>query len=170
MIHGTMAGYHEHTRKLKELPCDECREAMKAYWKRMRIERNFEINVLRRAWRKRQALEHNRSSSRRRARSMGVLVGYYTDQDVIDKYGSDCHICNKPINFDAPRQCGKDGWEMGLQIDHLFPLSKGGPDTLENARPSHGYCNNKKSASLDYSGIAMAIQGLQTEQESEEQS
>ena len=168
--HGTLAGYNYHTRKLKELPCVDCRDAMKAHWKRMRVERNEEINVLRRAWRERQALKHNRSSGRRRARALGVEVGYYTDQDVIDKYGSDCHICNQPIDFNAPRQCGKDGWELGLQIDHLFPLSKGGSDTLENARPSHGYCNNKKHASLDYTGITVAIQALQTEQESELQS
>jgi 5-methylcytosine-specific restriction endonuclease McrA len=157
MNHGTLSGYNIHTRKLKEIPCEPCREAMKAHWKLQRQERNSEINVLRRAWRKRQALEHNRSSSRRRARSLGVEVGYYTDQDVIDTYGSDCHICNQPIDFNAPRQCGKDGWEYGLQIDHLMPLSKGGPDTLENARPSHGYCNNKKNASLDYEGIQVAI-------------
>jgi len=35
---------------------------------------------------------------------------------------------------------------MGLHIDHVMPLSKGGPDTLENVRPAHGSCNVKKQA------------------------
>jgi 5-methylcytosine-specific restriction endonuclease McrA len=149
-IHGTLSGYRWHTRKQNELPCEPCRDAMKHHWKTQRTLRNKEINVLRRAWRKAQGLRHDRSYGRSRARGMGVEYGYYTDQEVIDLYGTDCHICNKPINFDAPRQCGKPGWESGLQIDHIHPLSKGGSDTLDNVRPSHGYCNNIKNASVEY--------------------
>lgn len=146
--HGTMSGYNYHTRKLKELPCDLCRDAMKEHWKLQRIVRNDEINYLRRLWRKSQALKHNRSAGRRRARNLGVATDYYTDQDVIDLYGTNCHICNDPIDFNAPRQCGKEGWELGLQIDHVYPLSKGGSDTLDNVRPAHGYCNNRKHATV----------------------
>jgi 5-methylcytosine-specific restriction endonuclease McrA len=148
--HGTMSGYNWHTRKQKELPCEACRESMKDHWKNQRSLRNKEINVLRRAWRKEQRLRHNRSSGRQRARSLGVSYDYYTDQDVIDIHGTDCHICNKPIDFNAPRQCGKQGWEWGLQIDHIFPMSKGGSDTLDNVKPAHGYCNNIKNATIDY--------------------
>jgi len=32
----------------------------------------------------------------------------------------------------------------GLQIDHVIPIVKGGPDTLNNVRPAHGLCNIKK--------------------------
>ena len=46
--------------------------------------------------------------------------------------------------MNAPRQTGLDGWENGLQIDHLIPISKGGPDTLINVRPTHGLCNLRK--------------------------
>lgn len=148
--HGTMRGYNWHTRKQKELPCEPCRDAMKEHWQNQRVSRNAEINVLRRAWRKKQALLHNRSAGRQRARRLGVEYGYYTDQEVIDLYGTDCHICGKPIDFEAPRQCGKKGWEMGLQIDHIIPLSKGGSDTIDNVKPSHGYCNNIKHATVDY--------------------
>ena len=148
--HGTMSGYNWHTRKQNELPCEACRDAMKNHWKEQRVLRNTEINILRRAWRKEQALKHNRSSGRTRARKLGVDYDYFTDQEVIDTYGTDCHICNKPIDFNAARQCGKPGWEWGLQIDHLHPLSKGGSDTIDNVRPAHGYCNNIKHASVDY--------------------
>ena len=34
---------------------------------------------------------------------------------------------------------------MGLTVDHVIPLSKGGSDELENLRPAHWICNNRKS-------------------------
>jgi 5-methylcytosine-specific restriction endonuclease McrA len=74
----------------------------------------------------------------------------YTEEQVLTKYGIDCHICKTLIDLSAPRQCGKPGWEKGLHIDHLHPLSKGGPDTLYNVRPSHGKCNIDKNAKLGY--------------------
>lgn len=146
--HGTLSGYRVHTRKLNELPCEPCRSAMKEHWKTQRVVRNKPINDLRRDWRARTP-GANRSRTKR-ARMFGGEEGLYSDKQVLEVYGTDCHICNKPINLDAPRQCGKDGWELGLQIDHIFPLSKGGADTLDNVRPAHGYCNNIKSATVDY--------------------
>jgi len=53
-----------------------------------------------------------------------------------------------PIDLSAPRQCGKPGWDNGLHIDHLYPLSKGGSDNLDNVRPAHGRCNVIKSAKV----------------------
>jgi 5-methylcytosine-specific restriction endonuclease McrA len=66
---------------------------------------------------------------------------------MIDAYGLLCNICKEPINFVAPRKVGKLGWERGLHIDHVVPLSKGGSDTLANIRPTHGLCNLQKSNS-----------------------
>jgi 5-methylcytosine-specific restriction endonuclease McrA len=40
-----------------------------------------------------------------------------------------------------PRQTGLKGWENGLQLNHFIPISKGGPDILENIRTIHGLCN-----------------------------
>jgi 5-methylcytosine-specific restriction endonuclease McrA len=50
-----------------------------------------------------------------------------------------------PIDFNSPRQVGKPGWRSGLHIDHFVDISLGGPDTLENVRPSHGWCNLTKT-------------------------
>ncbi len=72
----------------------------------------------------------------------------YSEKEVLDKYGTLCHICQTSIDLSAPRQVGKVGWQKGLHIDHLHPLSKGGPDTLENVRPSHGKCNIDKKANI----------------------
>jgi hypothetical protein len=69
----------------------------------------------------------------------------YTEAEVINLYGTDCHLCGQPIDFEAPRRAGLSGWEFGLQIDHVLPVTKGGPDTLENVKPAHGKCNISKS-------------------------
>lgn len=84
--------------------------------------------------------------SRRRARKLGNGHSPYTEAQVLEKYGTDCHICLLPIDMNAPRQVGKEGWQLGLHIDHLIALANGGRDDLENARPSHGLCNVSKGA------------------------
>lgn len=85
--------------------------------------------------------------SRRKRRALKFKNGFekYSEFDVIDKYGKICYLCNYEIDLNAARRIGVDGWELGLHIDHFIPLSKGGPDTLENVRPTHGLCNIKKS-------------------------
>ena len=85
--------------------------------------------------------EYNR---KREALKRGNGHEPYTEQDVLLIYGTSCNECKLPINMLAPRQTGLDGWESGLQIDHFVPISKGGPDTLENVRPTHGLCNLRK--------------------------
>ena len=72
-------------------------------------------------------------------------VEVYTTLQVLETYGTNCHICNGPVDLSAPRLVGRGvGWEHGLHIDHVIPISKGGPDTLSNVRPSHAYCNISK--------------------------
>lgn len=90
-----------------------------------------------------------RVSHRRRVRKQNGISAPYTETQVLETYGSDCHICNKPIDLNAPRTIKKEGWKLGLHIDHLIPISKGGNDTLENVRPSHGICNVKKGARIN---------------------
>ena len=88
----------------------------------------------RRKNRKREALKKNNGHSP------------YSEKQVLDTYGTDCHLCQTPIDLSASRQVGKPGWKLALHIDHFIPISKGGPDTLENVRPSHGRCNIVKNA------------------------
>lgn len=85
------------------------------------------------------------SSRVRRAREKGVVFERYTWQQVVEKWGSVCHICGDLIDLHAPRQMRIPGWEVGLHLDHVIPISKGGPDTLENVKPSHGLCNIQKN-------------------------
>jgi 5-methylcytosine-specific restriction endonuclease McrA len=85
---------------------------------------------------------------RRRARKLNNGVEVYTELQVLETYGIDCHLCNRPVDMSAPRRVGSPGWETALHIDHVIPISKGGQDSLANVRPSHGICNLKKSARL----------------------
>ena len=83
----------------------------------------------------------------RRRRAKIKKNGYekYTESQVLEKYGSNCYICNKDINLTYTRLIGKPGWEQGLHIEHYVDLALGGPDTLENVRPAHAICNLTKN-------------------------
>jgi 5-methylcytosine-specific restriction endonuclease McrA len=86
------------------------------------------------------------NARRRRAVVRQQAVEKYNDAQVLDLYGTTCHICNKAIDLKAPRTANKGkGWEMGLHIDHLIPISMGGGDTLSNVRPAHAICNLQKN-------------------------
>jgi hypothetical protein len=87
------------------------------------------------------------SIHRRRARKLDNKTEKYTKTDVLEKYKNICHICGKKINLKISGKPGAPNWRKGLQLDHVIPLMKGGPDTLENVRPSHGGCNLDKGAS-----------------------
>ena len=145
---GTYQGYTRHLRN-KTKPCDSCKEAnakrRREYYAK-NSKRVYEIN---RRWASKNQ-DKVRAYSRHMASKRKALKkqnGHspYTNEEVFELYGIDCHICKKPIDFNAPRQAYiADGWELGLQFDHLISLSKGGPDTLENIRPSHALCNIRK--------------------------
>ena len=90
------------------------------------------------------AREKNR---KRRALKTANIHKPYTEDQVLKLYGTNCHICKEEIDLSANRSAGSPGWEEGLHLDHVIPLSKGGPDTLDNVKPAHGLCNLQKHAS-----------------------
>lgn len=93
---------------------------------------------------------HYRAEVDRRRRARKAENGYenYTTEQVLELYGDVCYICNESIDLTAERQPGRAGWEEGLHIDHFIPISKSGPDTLANVRPTHGRCNLQKQSNL----------------------
>jgi 5-methylcytosine-specific restriction endonuclease McrA len=99
---------------------------------------------LQKAFRKRNPDKAASYGRLRRALLRGNKVSKYSLQEVLQIYGTDCHICNQPIDLNAPRFQGKIGWRHGLQIDHIVPISRGGSDTIDNVRPVHGFCNLSK--------------------------
>jgi 5-methylcytosine-specific restriction endonuclease McrA len=131
---GSRSGYDWHRRDAKELPCELCRQAEIMYWRNELIRRGDQIRA---------------NGRKARAKRLAALNNHtILEKDILNRYGTTCHICKQPIDLNAPRQTGKLGWEKGLHIDHVIPLSRGGDNTIENVRPSHGYCNITKNATI----------------------
>lgn len=55
---------------------------------------------------------------------------------VYAEYGTNCYVC---------------GTNQDIQVDHLIPVSKGGPEfDLDNARPMCGLHNRQKGAKIGH--------------------
>ena len=170
---GTASGYRVHEWHKEDIcaPCSDayhkaCRiytslRASQCPWPIVRmtpinaLPQNAEARKI--AAKKRKALwfqEHKEQAcirgSRRRALKLNAPSEQYTTQQILDLYGTDCHICKEPIDLSAPRQAGRKGWEMGLHLEHVIPLILGGTDLIENVKPSHGICNITKSSRLAF--------------------
>jgi len=98
-----------------------------------------------RAWRElnlERARELDRMQShKRRALLRGNEHIPYTEQEVLDLHGTNCHICLEPIDFNAPRWTAKPGWQKGLHMEHVKASSKNGANNISNVKPAHGLCN-----------------------------
>jgi len=145
---GTLSAYARHIRR-KELSCQPCKDANATRRRDYYKKNSKRIYAQNRKWASKnpeKTREYSRNtSSKRKAQKKSNGHTPYTNQQIFDLYGTNCHICKIPVDLTAPRQAYiADGWELGLHFDHLIPLSKGGPDTLENIRPSHALCNIKK--------------------------
>lgn len=80
---------------------------------------------------------HRIKTVKRQART--VKPSRLSADDLVDKMGNLCRICGDEIDMSLKRTS-----RMGLTVDHIIPLSKGGQDTLENMQPAHWVCNVRK--------------------------
>ena len=111
------------------------------------VENNPDKNrVSKREWAKRNPEYNKLKEQRRRARIRNLEYEKFTEEQLLEKYGTCCHICNAEIDLSAPRRTNQTGWEKGLHIDHVVPIVCGGGTVLDNVRPSHGLCNVRKSS------------------------
>ena len=152
---GSSAGYKAHEAS-GEKACDPCRIAIN---EKVRL-RNQKIKDLR-AQKSRQYraenLDHVRKIeyeyrlkypekkkakdfSRYARKKNAPVVEIVTTQMVLNRWGTDCHICKEAINLEANRQTDS----LGLHLDHVIALINGGEHTLDNIKPSHVFCNLKK--------------------------
>jgi 5-methylcytosine-specific restriction endonuclease McrA len=142
--HGTLQGYQV-CKKYYDEPCDTCTQYNRSYNKE--YQSRTEVKERRYAYNRTNRKKTNKSRFEKYlSKGFDANTNYFTANTVLNKYGTDCYICNKAINLDAPRRSGSPGWELSLHIDHVKPLSKGGDDTLENVRPAHAQCNMRKGA------------------------
>jgi 5-methylcytosine-specific restriction endonuclease McrA len=135
---GTNSGYDYHVRQALESPCSPCSEAHSIHWKLQRVKRKKEISEWRRA-------NSSRYLVTRAEKLKENGVEEFTMSDVLEKWGSNCHICDYPINLDAHTRAGEENWEWSLHLDHVVSVFRGGSHTLENCRPAHAVCNIRKS-------------------------
>jgi 5-methylcytosine-specific restriction endonuclease McrA len=155
---GTAGGYYAH-KKLGKVECVECKAYMCQRSKAYYHANKEKAKVAKKAWQKanlekirgynRKAYAKNpqaalRKVHRRKARIRGNGYESYTLEQVLEKHGAMCHLCETPIDLMLPRKIGVEGWEYGLHLDHIVPLVNGGPDTLENVAPAHAICNLEK--------------------------
>jgi len=99
-----------------------------------------------RIWRKNNPERKAENVRQRKMLKKSVPTEKYLVSQIIELYGSNCYICNKKIDLNATRSTGKLGWQNGLHLDHVIPISRGGIDSIENIRPSHAICNLKKGS------------------------
>jgi 5-methylcytosine-specific restriction endonuclease McrA len=142
------AYYEVNKEKIKEYSKayrDSHKDYYNNYTKQWRLDNTEQQRSLVRAWKKANPEKKKGYEKKRTSIKRG-----YSEFSLIQTYGVLCHLCFKPIDFSAPRQCGVEGWEMSLHIDHYIPLSKGGEDEVDNVRPSHAKCNvTRKTAPVE---------------------
>ena len=120
------------------------KDKIKEYLRKYGQENRERLNAVKREYaRKHPEIDRNKN---RRKRALKRNNGFekYTEAQVLELYGTDCYLCNTPIDMSASRRCGDLGWEKGLHIEHVVDIALGGPDTLANVRPSHAICNLTK--------------------------
>lgn len=81
--------------------------------------------------------------NRRRAIKAATTVVRFRALDIFDRDGWICGICNQPVD---PAARFPD-WSRA-SLDHVIPLSRGGPHTPTNAQLAHLSCNVRKGAAL----------------------
>ena len=142
---------YEKNRRLngyRKLLTPEQKEKKRLQNKKWREENSEHMKFLQKEWYRKNPGEASRSVMRRRAKKRSNGYEKYSDKDVIEMYGIVCYLCNKEIDITLSRKVGSERWRESLQIDHVIPVSKGGPDFLNNVRPTHALCNNLKNDTI----------------------
>lgn len=62
---------------------------------------------------------------------------------VIARHGAVCYICLVDIDMSLTQH---NGDRMAFTIDHFVAIADGGENTIENMRPAHALCNEKKGS------------------------
>ncbi len=76
----------------------------------------------------------------RRARLANVETKAYSRHQIFERDGWVCQLCDLAVDRGAHYQ---NDWAPS--IDHVVPISLGGPDTPENVQCAHRLCNSRKS-------------------------
>lgn len=81
--------------------------------------------------------------NRRRARIADNGYEKYERRDIFNRDGGLCHICSGVVDLSVPYP-----HPQSFTVDHVIPISKGGPDIPANVATSHWICNKQKFTSI----------------------
>ena len=146
IVCGSRAGYQKH-KSMREEYCNACKKAESQYKSEWYKKNKITILAKHKEWdlkntEKRRELRR-KTERKRRSDKFNNGSEPYSEQQVLNEYEAICHICTNSIDLSLSRKS-----PMGLQIDHLVPLAKGGQDKLNNVRPSHARCNQQKGVKV----------------------
>jgi 5-methylcytosine-specific restriction endonuclease McrA len=120
--------------------CKDChRNSQLDYLNNMTPEARYEMK---KAEQQRNKHTYRQATRKQVALSRGVYHEDWTEKQLFDTYGTNCYICNKAIDFNAPKR--GIGSEFSSWPDHIVPTSRGGENTIRNVRPCHRKCNQAK--------------------------
>lgn len=88
------------------------------------------------AWAKRNPEKKQEMNNRYRARKFGATVGIVDYEEILERDGLWCYLCESAVEPDD------------IHFDHVVPLSKGGEHSMANIRVTHSRCNLSKGDRL----------------------
>ncbi len=122
--------------------CKPCNNKKSRFWYAKNSKKR---NKTIKEWRNKNPDQARHYANKHRAKKSGNDFEFYTLQEVFETYGTNCYLCDMPINFSVSGKPNSNPqWKSGFHLEHFIPISNGGPDTLENVRPSHAWCNISK--------------------------
>ncbi len=84
------------------------------------------------------------AKERRRIRLACVESVEYFRNEIFQRDNWECKLCGEPVDRTADVQS-----HWAPSIDHVIPISLGGPDTPSNVQCAHRICNSRKSNQLE---------------------
>lgn len=96
---------------------------------------------------------------RRRAMLKSLPIEKFVDTEIFDRDGWICGVCNKPVDKEL-----KWPHPQSASLDHIKPISKGGPHIKVNVRLAHLVCNisiGNRRVDNDLALVAEAIKNYE---------
>jgi hypothetical protein len=91
---------------------------------------------------KRSRIKHNNGSHERRAKRAGVAYQYVIKEKVFERDNWRCHICKRK----TPKRLMGTYNDNAPELDHIIPLSIGGPHVYSNVKCCCRECNGDKGS------------------------
>jgi len=127
-----LAANPEKNRDAKRRSYEAKRAEYKARTRRNALDNPERTRSYNRAWKNRNPAKVQELRMRYNAQKVAATIETVDYEAIYRRDKGICHICLNPVP------------KSRLHFDHVIPLSKGGPHSMENIKVSHARCNVKK--------------------------